>query len=1307
MAGIHFDITATDVNFKATLDTIKSRVESASKTIENFGSDFNTDTIAQKISTLNFAISQNENLIAKLNAQISQWQTEAMQAAANGDMNAFKVITADIEDQAAQIQTLIKETNEYRAALGTIESAATPQLSAATQPVETTQFFKSQEDYEYAEQLRQKIEELQVQIGKFDGSDAELQKLIEKLSQTRSELNDVESTAAQAAAELGEKLGGRAAEASSHLYELNAAIQKQQEVVSSLESSVATAATELDRLKASTENTQEVEIAQANYDALAASLQNAQNQLINLTAAQTDAKTEFAQVTNEINEHNSTMAKMLGGYDKYTLIVGKLPQPLQMVISGMNGMTGAAKAFIATPVGAIIGAIVLALQAVSAWFNSSAEGQMAFAKASGYVSGVLGQLKEIVIAVGKAIYKAFEDPKKAVNDLWEAIKTNLVNRFTALGQLAIHTGELIKAAFTPGADTASIFKEMGNDLLQLTTGVDHLIDRTGEFVSKTNEAAKATSELAGREEQLRRDRSKWSIEEQRLENELKKLQNKAMTGTSAERVAAQKEAEKIVDQMIEKERQFAQEELDIVKSRNALTTNAQKDYDAEYEAERKLLEVEGNRTQMMMRFNRQAASSERQLESLAEKQQKALEQQRQAEIALNEKQTQLELSNRQRVIDLMEEGHDKQIAMIDQEYKEQLAKTDELANDMKQLNIKAKIETEDDGLTKQQRDQLNQQRELLEESYAKSIKDLYDNELSDYLTYEQARLKLAEEFERKRKALYETDESGKFRLDAQGNRILRKGVSQSNIENLNRAEASANEALIDKFSKERLEDLKKSIDWESVFGDLDKVATASLRSLKRKLQEFVKDQKDLSPEALKTIVDAIEQIDDKITERDPFTAMATSFTTLRKATDAEKIAQAEYNRVLKEGTSAEIEAARKTLEAAKNTKQNAIADASNAWQSSVNKAQEVYGVATSITETLGALGVELPEQLTGFINGIGSALDGLESIDLTKPMSIISGGVKAIGGLVKGIGSLFNNDSAHEKSINRMQAQIDALQKSYSNLGDEIERAYSTDASKMINQQNEMLERQKLLIQNQIKEEEAKKHTDNNRIKAWKDQIEEINDLIAENAEKAEDAIFGADVKSQIENFASAYADAWDNGTDRAESAKETVKNMMKQMVTESIKAAIKSSDSMEKIRKKLAEFYSDNVLSPWEQDYVLNMAEQLQQDLDRQFGWAESLLSGNKNNAGTETRAATAGYTTQLSEDTGTEISGRLTAAIDLIYVGNQLKAEGNSTLNNILVQHVQTNEHLSDMKTAYAEMYKMTKEQFSKIQKTLKEQA
>ena len=109
--------------------------------------------------------------------------------------------------------------------------------------------------------------------------------------------------------------------------------------------------------------------------------------------------------------------------------------------------------------------------------------------------------------------------------------------------------------------------------------------------------------------------------------------------------------------------------------------------------------------------------------------------------------------------------------------------------------------------------------------------------------------------------------------------------------------------------------------------------------------------------------------------------------------------------------------------------------------------------------------------------------------------------------------------------------------------------------------------------------------------------------------EKAVDAIFGEDLKSAIDNFANAQAEAWASGEDRAESAKDTVKKMMRQMVTESIKAATESSGAMKKIRDKLKEFYADNVLSGWEQDYIYNMAEELQKEIDRQFGWADSLM--------------------------------------------------------------------------------------------------
>ena len=281
------------------------------------------------------------------------------------------------------------------------------------------------------------------------------------------------------------------------------------------------------------------------------------------------------------------------------------------------------------------------------------------------------------------------------------------------------------------------------------------------------------------------------------------------------------------------------------------------------------------------------------------------------------------------------------------------------------------------------------------------------------------------------------------------------------------------------------------------------------------------------------------------------------------------------------------------------------------------------------------------------------------------------GFVSSIGGMFAGL-----HDKKHERKIRQLQEQIEVLEKNYGKLADAIEDAFSKDASKLIGQQNELLRQQKALINQQIREEEQKKKSDSDRIKEWKEQIEDINKAIRENEEAAKDAVFGADIKNQIEAFASAMAEAWNSSSDHAKSAKEAVRGYMKQMVTESIKGAMSSSGAMQAIRDKLEEFYADNVLTGWEQDYIYSMAETLQKDIDSRYGWAQSLFK----DSATE-QSATGGYTTQLSEDTGTEISGRLTACLDSLYGMTALVTDQNSTLNNILWQHVQTNDHLTDI--------------------------
>lgn len=324
-----------------------------------------------------------------------------------------------------------------------------------------------------------------------------------------------------------------------------------------------------------------------------------------------------------------------------------------------------------------------------------------------------------------------------------------------------------------------------------------------------------------------------------------------------------------------------------------------------------------------------------------------------------------------------------------------------------------------------------------------------------------------------------------------------------------------------------------------------------------------------------------------------------------------------------------------------------------------NGFNDVMQVAGFLSDTLSSLGDSLgSDALNGASEGINVAMDAASSaMSGAKAGAMFGPWGAAAGaaiGLVSSLGSSLAklHDAKHEKNIQKIQNQIEVLEKSYEKLGDSVEKAYSKDASNMINQQNKLLEQQKVLIQNQIKEEKDKKKTDWDRIKEWEGQIDEINALIEDNKEKAVDAIFGEDLKSAINNFADAYANAWTSGEDKAKSAKDVVKNMMRQMVTESIKAAIQSSKAMEDIRKKLQEFYSDNVLDEWEQNYIYDMAEKLQKELDKQFGWADGLMKDEESS--TSQSSTSRGFGTEMTHEDAGELSGRFTA---LQVAGEEIK--------------------------------------------------
>lgn len=327
---------------------------------------------------------------------------------------------------------------------------------------------------------------------------------------------------------------------------------------------------------------------------------------------------------------------------------------------------------------------------------------------------------------------------------------------------------------------------------------------------------------------------------------------------------------------------------------------------------------------------------------------------------------------------------------------------------------------------------------------------------------------------------------------------------------------------------------------------------------------------------------------------------------------------------------------------------NALSDIERGLNEVVKTGKAYSSVLSDMGNALGSSG------MGNVAEGIGTAMDTATSALAGAQAGAQAGAVfgpwgSAAGaaiGLVSSLGSSLAklHDAKHEKSIQRIQNQIEVLEKTYDNLGRSVEKAYSSDASQMIAQQNTLLEQQKVLIGNQIKEEKDKKKTDWGRVKEWENQIEEINRVIGENKEKQIDAILGEDVKTAIDNFAQAYAAAWEAGEDRAQSSKEVVKNMIKQLITEAMKSA--ASKPMEALRRKMAELFADGIISSIDRRELEKQAEDIVNQLDRQFGWADQYMKGEEDPlSGADAEESSKGAFQSMSQETGEELNGRFTA--------------------------------------------------------------
>ncbi|MFV0325925.1 MAG: tape measure protein [Bacteroides xylanisolvens] len=398
----------------------------------------------------------------------------------------------------------------------------------------------------------------------------------------------------------------------------------------------------------------------------------------------------------------------------------------------------------------------------------------------------------------------------------------------------------------------------------------------------------------------------------------------------------------------------------------------------------------------------------------------------------------------QKTIAEMELNFKKERQAIDRQKEDLLRKRISDARDEFESNPKNKGKTFDGSEISLSDDDTKYFDELYKSTISNNEK-AYSSLVNQYLAYSDERIAIEKKFNDDVAIMQEARKKAEGAGDTDGVAKIDRSISKRN----------------EKFNEDTqaldLEQLKKDLNWEQVFGNLDKVSTNSLTNLKVKLKDFVGQIKNLSPENMKELMDAIEGIDNKISERNPFESMSVSFKELRNATELAKAAQDAYNKAVENGTQKEIDNAKATLDNARDKKQKALAESTIALRNGVNEAGQYVDSANQILGIMEAIGIETPEWLNKYMSGVGEMLNGLSSIDLTKPMSIVTGSLQtlkgaltsvvSLGGLIPGLGG------ADYSRYNEMKDQYDTLNTIWDQLIDKkkeyIGISYGSEANKV------------------------------------------------------------------------------------------------------------------------------------------------------------------------------------------------------------------------------------------------------------------
>lgn len=379
-------------------------------------------------------------------------------------------------------------------------------------------------------------------------------------------------------------------------------------------------------------------------------------------------------------------------------------------------------------------------------------------------------------------------------------------------------------------------------------------------------------------------------------------------------------------------------------------------------------------------------------------------------------------------IQIMQEGIAKRMALAKQEYDESVADIDKQERDM--LAKMDQARKQGDNIPQSQYDEVkntaNTNRMLAEQVYNEKIyqieqeyRDKATQSLIDYNkqygTYQEKRLAIAMDYARK----------------------IAAAETEGEADVLTRERD-------DKLASLDFEEMKKGMDWDKIFGDLERVSTDTLESIREKLKQYLEGIGDaISPESYKEVMDAFKEIDSELADRSPFETMKKGYEDYKSAMEEVRSAQnllqqaqmggsvivEEYDEETGELTRKLITQAEaeERLRAAQDKRYSAQKSLTDAAHSIGQKGMAIVNAGNDIVDMLGNFGVKVPEAVSETLNGVSQVMSGLESIDLTKPFSAITGSVSILTGIGNTIAGLFGFGGADYSGYENMKSKYEGL----------------------------------------------------------------------------------------------------------------------------------------------------------------------------------------------------------------------------------------------------------------------------------------